>query len=122
MSSQMMLIQPSEFEFTRVMNATDYAESDDYDMEIVNYLYKDSALIIPHRPYAVLTGEWRSKKHTEYLGNTIERWDPVKIFKEAKYLHFSDWPIPKVVLCARILFGLLLTVCIALDPGKLFCH
>lgn len=117
-----MLIQPSEFEFARVMNATDHAESDDYDMEIVNYLYKDSALIIPRRPYAVLTGEWRSNEHAEYLGNTLERWDPEKIFKEAKYLHFSDWPIPKVVFCVRTLLGLLLTVCIALDPGKSVCH
>ena len=30
------------------------AEGDDYDMEIVNYLYMDSALVLPHRPYDLL--------------------------------------------------------------------
>lgn len=104
----MMLIQPSEFEFARIMNATDHAKAVENDMEIVNYLYKDSALVIPHRPYAVLTGEWRTKEHTEYLGNPFERWDPDKALKEAKYLHFSDWPIPKVgffVFCVLALCG-----------------
>lgn len=98
MSSQLMLIQPSEFEFNRVMNATSHAKSDDYDMEIVNYLYRDSALILPHRPYDILTGEFRSNDHADYLGNAIERWDPDAVLKEAKYLHFSDWPVPKVCL------------------------
>lgn len=118
MSSQMILVQPSKFEFERVMNATDHAKSNDYDMEIVNYLYKDSALLIPHRPYAVLTGEWRTKEHTEYLGNPVEPWDPDKVLKEAKYLHFSDWPIPKVAFrlsCPHTVW--LLTVCTALDRG-----
>lgn len=96
LSSQMVLVQPSEFEFTRVMKAIDEAGKSDYDMEILNNLYRDSALIIPHRPYAVLTGEFRSKKHTDYLGNPLEPWDPVKTFQEAKFLHFSDWPVPKV--------------------------
>lgn len=112
----MVLIQPSEFEFARVMNATEHAASDDYDMEIVNSLYKDSALILPHRPYAVLTGEWRSKEHTEYLGNSIERWDPEKVLNETKCLHLSDWPVPKVVLYALALLVWLLTIRAALVP------
>jgi len=96
LSSQVLLIQPSEFEFKRVMDGMEHAGSGDYDMEIVNKLYRDSALVLPHRPYDLLTGEFRSKNHGSYMGNSEEPWDPEKILKEAKFLHFSDWPIPKV--------------------------
>ncbi|MCJ1468494.1 N-acetylglucosaminyltransferase [Pseudocyphellaria aurata] len=98
LSSQIMLLQPSEFEFKRVFQGIEKAKSDDYDMEIVNDLYQDSALILPHRPYDLLTGEFRnteSSTHVRYLGNEEEQWDPDAAFKEAKFLHFSDWPFPK---------------------------
>ena len=64
-------------------------------MEIINQLYGNSALIIPHRPYNLLTGEFREKDHTRYLGNLDETWDPLAAFNEAKFLHFSDFPVPK---------------------------
>ncbi|KAL4955664.1 nucleotide-diphospho-sugar transferase [Aspergillus filifer] len=70
LSSQLLLIQPS------------FRIQPYYDMEIDNDLYRDSVLILTHRPYDLLTGEFRSKKHTAVL-------------REAKYLHFSDWPVPK---------------------------
>ncbi|MCJ1265656.1 N-acetylglucosaminyltransferase [Lobaria immixta] len=98
LSSQVMLLQPSEIEFKRVMRGMEKAESNDYDMEIVNDLYKDSALILPHRPYNLLTGEFRNTNlstHGRYLGNEDEKWDPSAAFQEAKFLHFSDWPFPK---------------------------
>lgn len=99
LSSQIMLLQPSEFEFKRAFQGIEKAKANDYDMEIVNDLYKDSALILPHRPYDLLTGEFRnteSNTHDRYLGNDKEQWDPSAAFKEAKFLHFSDWPFPKV--------------------------
>ncbi|KAL4804759.1 glycosyltransferase family 8 protein [Aspergillus unguis] len=95
LGSQLMLIQPSNFEFSRIMGSISNAGISDYDMEIVNTLYKDSALILPHRPYTLLTGEFRSKNHSSYLGNEVEEWDPAAVLQEAKYLHFSDWPVPK---------------------------
>lgn len=95
MSSQLMVIEPSEFEFNRVLKAIDEAGPSDYDMEIVNKLYKDSALILPHRPYDLLTGEFRKQEHSDYLGNDLESWNPDQILEEAKFLHFSDWPVPK---------------------------
>ncbi|KAL3461830.1 nucleotide-diphospho-sugar transferase [Aspergillus heterothallicus] len=73
LGSHVLLIQPSEFEFARITAAIANAGSSDYDMEIVNKLYKDSALILPHRPYGLLTGEFRFTSHTAYL----------------------DWPVPK---------------------------
>ena len=102
LSSQIMLVEPSEHEFSRVVKTMEAGGSGDYDMEIVNILYKDKALILPHRPYDLLTGEFAAKPddtHQNYLGDEEERWDPDIILQEAKYLHFSDWPMPKV--CAH---------------------
>ncbi|KAI1634001.1 glucose N-acetyltransferase [Biscogniauxia mediterranea] len=95
LSSQLMLVQPSEVEFDRIMKQVENAGHSDYDMEIVNQLYIDSAMILPHRPYDLLTGEFRGDDHKNYLGTDREEWDPVAIFNEAKFLHFSDWPVPK---------------------------
>ncbi|KAF2000374.1 glycosyltransferase family 8 protein [Amniculicola lignicola CBS 123094] len=66
-----------------------------FDMEMVNERFADSAMILPHRPYALLSGEFRRHNHTEYLGNPQEKWDARKVFNEAKLIHFSDWPLPK---------------------------
>lgn len=90
-----MLVQPSAVEFDRIMKKMETAGRNDYDMEIVNQLYIDTAMILPHRPYDLLTGEFRGDKHENYLGTDREEWDPVAIFNEAKFLHFSDWPVPK---------------------------
>ncbi|KAI0548531.1 glycosyltransferase family 8 protein [Xylaria curta] len=95
LSSQLMLVQPSEVEFDRIMNQVESSGRNDYDMEIVNQLYADSAMILPHRPYDLLTGEFRGDDHKNYLGTDREEFDPTTIFNEAKYLHFSDWPVPK---------------------------
>lgn len=103
LSSQVVLIQPSNFEFRRIMHAIANASTNDYDMEIVNDLYRDSAIILPHRPYDLLTGEFRGKNHAAYLGNPLEGWDPYAILNETKYLHFSDWPVPKVCQYTSIL-------------------
>ncbi|PFH60217.1 hypothetical protein XA68_11313 [Ophiocordyceps unilateralis] len=95
LSSQLMLVQPSQREFQRVMEKINSAKSNDYDMEIVNDLYQDSAMILPHRPYDLLTAEFRTDNHVNYLGSDREAWDPVAIYNEAKFVHFSDWPVPK---------------------------
>lgn len=100
LSSQIMLVTPSVEEFARVQAKVDAAGSNDYDMEIVNQLYRDSALIIPHRPYNLLTGEFKGSDHKYYLGSETETWDPLYIYNEAKFVHFSDWPIPKPWIAA----------------------
>ena len=63
LSSQFLLLQPNEYEFDRVMKATDNAGGSDYDMDLLNDLYKDYALILPHRPYELLMGEFRGTEH-----------------------------------------------------------
>ncbi|KAK2689666.1 hypothetical protein QWA68_011971 [Fusarium oxysporum] len=95
LSSQLMLIQPSETEFSRIMERVQSVKSGEYDMEIVNQLYGDSALIFPHRRYDLLSGEFRNDKHAHYLGSELETWDPAAAYSEAKLIHFSDWPLPK---------------------------
>jgi hypothetical protein len=95
LSSLVVLIEPSEAEFARIEAKIDAASENDYDMEIVNYLYRDSALVLPHRKYAMLTGEFRGEGHSKYLGSDVEIWDPAAVYNEAKLVHFSDWPLPK---------------------------
>ena len=82
-------------EFARVMKKIRAASKQDYDMEIVNYLYRDSALVLPHRKYDLISGEFRSSSHERYLGSDVEEWDPSLAYSEAKLVHFSDWPLPK---------------------------
>ncbi|KAK8131192.1 hypothetical protein PG984_007630 [Apiospora sp. TS-2023a] len=95
-SSQLMLVQPSAVEFDRVMQKMQEAGPNDYDMEIVNQLYADQAMILPHRPYDLVTAEFRfDTDHWKYLGSDSEAFDPSMIYNEAKFVHFSDWPVPK---------------------------
>ena len=95
LSSQLMLIQPDDVEFERIVQKMNSTGPNDYDMEIVNSLYLDSALILPHRKYDMLTAEFRNKDHTAYLGSEREEWNSTAVLEEAKFVHFSDWPVPK---------------------------
>ena len=80
----MILLQPFQFESKHVSTAISNVGSNDYDMEIMINLYKTSALVIPHRPYILLTGEFHATTHHAYIGNAEESWDPLKSLKEAE--------------------------------------
>lgn len=97
LSSHVLLLQPSAAEFARVQARVAAAEPGEYDMEVLNDLYLDSALVIPHRGYAMLSAEFRGsdEQHALYLGSADELWDPVAAYEEARVIHFSDWPAPK---------------------------
>ena len=43
----------------------------------------------------MLTAEFRAKDHSAYLGSEREHWDPNAVLSEAKFVHFSDYPLPK---------------------------
>jgi hypothetical protein len=60
----------------------------------LNTMYQDHCVVIPHKQYNLLTAEFRSEKHEKYLGSD-EAWDGAKVLGEAKFVHFSDWPVPK---------------------------
>lgn len=100
LGSHLVLIQPSALEFERVLRATDRVRKGEYDMEVLNKLYRDVTLVIPHRPNAMISGELRGKtnQHHAYLSDETQTWDLQRELKLAKYVHFSDWPLPKVCL------------------------
>ena len=95
LSSQLVVIEPSEKEYNRIEQAMINHEVSDYDMDILNNMYNDSCLVIPHRRYDMLTSEFRAKDHVNYLGSDKEIWSPREELENAKYVHFSDWPLPK---------------------------
>ena len=94
LASHVMLIEPSTYEFDRIHEQVHLAGERKYDMEIVNKLYENSAMVLPHRNYAMLTAEPRNENHRAYLGSD-EVWDPAAVLSASKYVHFSDWPVPK---------------------------
>jgi len=101
LTSLLMVIKPDLSEFQRFReiiagggDAT-LVNAHKFDMELINDRFEHSALVLPHRPYALLSGEFRRHNHSAYLGNTFEAWDAEKVLREAKLVHFSDWPLPK---------------------------
>jgi hypothetical protein len=101
LTSMLMVIKPSGNEFRGFKDRLTgggnnmLVNAHRFDMEMVNERFEESALVLPHRPYALLTGEFRRHDHSAYMGNPEEKWDAEKVYKEAKIVHFSDWPLPK---------------------------
>ena len=97
-----ILLEPSEAEFQRLMRAAKSTSKKkgnrDWDMEILNRLYGDEAIVLPHKGYGVLTGEFRTHDHSNYLGTSTPSdggWNANTILSSTKLIHFSDWPLPK---------------------------
>ncbi|KAJ5741149.1 Glucose N-acetyltransferase 1 [Penicillium malachiteum] len=104
LSSLIAVIEPSYLEFTTLRDASKpavYGQIDvnltdgRFDMELLNSRFGDNAMVLPHRQYGLISSEFRLKDHWRYLGNAQEEWNPDKILSEAKFVHFSDWPLPK---------------------------
>ena len=97
LTSLFILLEPSESKSARLMDAAraKTRRENEYDMEILNNMYGDSAMILPHKQFGLLSGEFRGNNHTNFLGNDYEVWDPDRAMREASLIHFSDWPIPK---------------------------
>ncbi|KAL3419592.1 glucose N-acetyltransferase [Phlyctema vagabunda] len=92
-SAQMLLIQPSHSEFSKLENVVRSATEGETDLSILQNVYGDQTLKIPHRPYGLTTVEFRRQNHRAYTGG--EKWHAEKALRDTKILHFSDWPIPK---------------------------
>ncbi|KAK1995287.1 glucose N-acetyltransferase [Colletotrichum falcatum] len=94
LSSHVMLIEPSRTRHSKIVKEA--LRSGDVDMEVVNRMFRDSAMILPHRRLALLTGEFRRKDHKKYLApDDDEDWDAVEEVSRSYLVHFSDWPLPK---------------------------
>ncbi|KAJ5248626.1 hypothetical protein N7468_000077 [Penicillium chermesinum] len=102
LTSLLAVIQPSYREYTALREDGSAVASGQvgnlkenrFDMEILNGRYGDVAMVLPHKQYGLITGEFRKKDHRYYLGEDAE-WNPDKVLAEAKLVHFSDWPLPK---------------------------
>lgn len=103
-----MLIEPSVSSFALIETAISKARSSFgvYDMEIVNRLFGSSpdCLRLPHRAYALLTGEFRRQAHEHglYFDDYEEEnrkgkveWNPDAAITESRFVHFSDHPMAK---------------------------
>lgn len=101
LTSMLMVLEPNLDELERFTKTVRGGGNDElvsvhrFDMELVNERFENSAMVLPHRPYALLTGEFRRHDHSAYLGSSFEKWDAEKAYSEAKLVHFSDWPLPK---------------------------
>ncbi|KAL5334947.1 nucleotide-diphospho-sugar transferase [Aspergillus crustosus] len=104
LSSLLLVIEPSYRRYRTLLDAALGKEADanitenpriKYDMELLNEFYGNSALVLPHRQYGLISGEFRTQNHSIFFGNDDEAWDPDRVLAEAKFVHFSDWPLPK---------------------------
>ncbi|KAL8726221.1 MAG: hypothetical protein Q9166_006846 [cf. Caloplaca sp. 2 TL-2023] len=97
LTSRLMLVEPSEEEFERLSTSTraDIRPEGDDDADILNRLYADSAMILPHQAYGLLSAEFRTDDHKHYIGNTYDPWDPETVLRRASLVHFIDEPFPK---------------------------
>ncbi|KAF2174004.1 glycosyltransferase family 8 protein [Zasmidium cellare ATCC 36951] len=110
LTSLLMLIEPNPLEMKNFIDILmswklkpGFQIGRNYDMDLLNHRFGASAMVLPHRAYAMLSAEFRQKDHSAYLGTINgprERmskltWDPDHAYQEAKLIHFSDWPLPK---------------------------
>jgi hypothetical protein len=114
LTSLLMLIEPNPLELHKFMDILSSWQSSSpnhttetqatYDMDLINHRFGPSALILPHRNYALLTSEFRRTDHSAYLGtlngpaagsHSSYTWDAKRAYDEAYLVHFSDWPLPK---------------------------
>lgn len=103
--SSLILLKPSDANFGIVEWYIEHRGIEDYDMEIMNRLFysaasDEAAVVLPHRGYVLLTGEFREENHEAYLelgrgGGGSAAWSPKREVQEAFYVHFSDHPLPK---------------------------
>ncbi|KAK7416700.1 N-acetylglucosaminyltransferase [Neonectria punicea] len=94
LGSHVMLIEPNEARHKKIMDETQ--QSGEFDMEVLNHMFRDSAMILPHRRLALLTGEFRTRDHSKYLAPDVdEEWNAMGEVSRAYLVHFSDWPLPK---------------------------
>lgn len=94
LGSHVMLIEPNEANYRLIIEEA--TSSGAFDMEVLNRLFWDSAMILPHRRIALLTGEFRSQDHGRYMSeDKDEEWNAMAEVSRAYLVHFSDWPLPK---------------------------
>ncbi|KAL1875383.1 hypothetical protein Daus18300_003122 [Diaporthe australafricana] len=97
MASHVMVLTPSTDAFHRVQEIIERrAGYGFYDMEVMNQVFGGTCEVIPHEPYALLTGEFTKADHAAFLGSRSGHpWNPKDVLRQAKLVHFSDSPLSK---------------------------
>lgn len=94
LGSHVMLLEPNDGRYRTIMDEA--KQSGEFDMEVLNQLFNTSAMILPHRRLALLTGELRKTDHSKYLAPDVdEEWNAMAEVSRSVLVHFSDWPLPK---------------------------
>lgn len=90
----------------------------EYEEETETEKWKNSYAVRDHRGLFMLSGELSQQEHTKFLTNYIanttaldtgsqlqikDLWNPNFAFATTAYIHFSDWPFPKV--CSSLSFS-----------------
>ena len=125
LTSLFVLLEPDEGEYQQLMTAArpDVRRKGEYDMEILNRRYGDSAMVLPHREFGLISGEFRIEDHENFLGDTEEIWDPERVMREASSVHFSDWPLPKPwIMWPHKLIGEVMPRCKIGEDGSNDCR
>ena len=119
LAASFVLLEPSESEFQQLTVAARSGS----DTEVLNRFYGDSAMVLPHREFGLLSEEFRAEDHTNYLGNSLEVWDPDRLMKEASLVHFSDEPLPRPwIMWPHNLIGDVMPKCKIGDLGNDDCR
>ena len=97
LSSKLVLIEPSHSEYERLLDTGRAAQRQGglYDMDGLNGMYDDAALVLPHLRYGLTSKEFRSEHHEKYLGRSGATWAADSVMREASLIHFMDYPLPK---------------------------
>lgn len=95
-TSLLVVSNPSPRLASRIRSlAAAHNQSGTFDMELLNDAAAGQALILPHRPLTMLSGELRhTVDHSKYIGADVT-WNATAEFEAAHYIHFSDWPLRK---------------------------
>ncbi|RKK69371.1 hypothetical protein BFJ69_g12795 [Fusarium oxysporum] len=89
LGSHVMLLEPSKARYDKIIKEA--LQSGEFDMEVINHMFRDSAMILPHRRLALLTGEFRAKNHSQYLApDEDEEWNAMAERPAAP--HFVAFP------------------------------
>ena len=97
LTPRLILLEPSDQEFDRLSTSTrpDIRTDGDDDDDILNRFYGNTALVLPHQKYGLISSEFRADDHKAYVGNTYDLWDPEHMLQQASLVHFIDEPFPK---------------------------
>lgn len=97
LGSKLILLEPSAAETSRLMATagSKLSGQEELAMDVLNLLHEDSAMILSHRQFGLVSEEFRLSDHRRYFGNSYEKWNPERALREASLIHFSDWPVPK---------------------------